>query len=324
MTWEDYDDRLRKLAKINPDFAGINTNPDGTLVISIRSQFLHEEKRGEIVIHNNYFEMKRKAGFEWISGLKDLFGEERFKQKSEYKLGVLGQIIVSEERKLATRTVTYSFAELYDWYRSARLEILAIDHVVAADIDEVSNKILLYSDAPASEIFNNRLNKLMQDMSIPEDAYGVILSDAIVSNASLRDKASTMKGGLQIFRVASSTGYSICTMGFITSIGGVRGFFTNAHCTATFGEVDDGTKFYQGDYNGSYVSVGVPTLESQSVAPCGYTSIPCVYTNAAFVPFPSNISSAESILKTDNINTGSLKIKQGQNRHGVHYIIQKI
>jgi hypothetical protein len=221
MTWEDYDDRLRKLAKINPDFAGIHTSPDGTLVISIRSQFLHKEKRGEIVIHNNYFEMERKAGFELISGLKDLFGEEIFKQKREYKLRVLGQIIVSEERKLATRTVTYSFAELYDWYRSARFEILSIDHIVAADIDEVSNKILLYSDAHASEIFNNRLNKLMQDMSIPEDAYGVILSDAIVSNASLRDKASTMKGGLQIFRVASSTAYSICTMGFITSIGGV-------------------------------------------------------------------------------------------------------
>jgi hypothetical protein len=156
-----------------------------------------------------------------ISGLKDLFGEERLKQKREYKLGVLGQTIVSEERKLATRTVTYSFAELYDWYRSARFEILSIDHVVAADIDEVSNKILVYPDAPASEIFNNRLNKLMQDMSIPENAYGVILSDAIVSNASLRDKASIMKGGLQIFRVASSTGYSICTMGFITSIVGV-------------------------------------------------------------------------------------------------------
>jgi hypothetical protein len=190
--------------------------------------------------------MERKAGFELISGLKDLFGEERFKEKREYKLGEFGETIVSEERKLATRTVTYSFAELYDWYRSVRFEILALDHVVAADIDEVKNKISIYSDVPDDEEFNIHLNEIMQSISIPENAYDVVLSDEIVSSASLRDEASTMKGGLQIFRIASSASYSICTMGFITSIDGVRGFFTNAHCTVTFGEVDDNTEFYQG------------------------------------------------------------------------------
>jgi hypothetical protein len=52
-------------------------------------------------------------------------------------------------------------------------------------------------------------------------------------------------------------------------------------------------------------------LESEAISPCTYTSIPCVYTDAAFVPFPSNVSSAESILKADSINTGSLVINTG-------------
>ncbi|MDP2610083.1 MULTISPECIES: hypothetical protein, partial [unclassified Oceanobacter] len=98
--WADYDDRLRTLASKNSDFAGIHTDSDGTLVISLRGSSQEEEK-GKIVTYDNYLEMERKAGFELISGLKDLFGEERFKEKREYKLGEFGETIVSEERKLA-------------------------------------------------------------------------------------------------------------------------------------------------------------------------------------------------------------------------------
>ncbi|MDP2507313.1 hypothetical protein, partial [Oceanobacter sp. 3_MG-2023] len=38
--WADYDDRLRTLASKNSDFAGIHTDSDGTLVISLRGSVL--------------------------------------------------------------------------------------------------------------------------------------------------------------------------------------------------------------------------------------------------------------------------------------------
>lgn len=69
--------------------------------------------------------------------LESIYGKERFENvPSEFS-----PRLNAEPKEVMIRHVNYSFAELYDWYRSIRSTIFKYKGIQSADIDEYTNRI---------------------------------------------------------------------------------------------------------------------------------------------------------------------------------------
>lgn len=121
----------------------------------------------------------------------------------------------------------YDFAQLKGWAEALTPLISTRDDVFLVDVDEVENRVMLgVADATATGAVRAEAARL----GIPAAAVHVQTQARPQMRASLRDRQTTLKGGIQI---AFSNYY--CTLGFpATRVStGASIFVTNAHCTGT-------------------------------------------------------------------------------------------
>lgn len=121
----------------------------------------------------------------------------------------------------------YDFAQLKDWAEALTTLISTRDDVFLVDVDEVENRVMLgVADATATGAVRAEAARL----GIPAAAVHVQTQARPQMRASLRDRQTTLKGGIQI---AFSNYY--CTLGFpATRVStGASIFVTNSHCTGT-------------------------------------------------------------------------------------------
>ncbi len=325
LAYENHDDKLKKLSDDFPEFAGVHVEKSGNVVISVKSEKDRLFSANDIEktppmtysFTQSIDDAGETLGMPLMERLKNFYGADRFnpnRVNEEDLLKILSKDLiaaVTTEKYIVVRSVPLSFSELYDMYRGVRTELLDIQGVVGGDISEKNNKITVLI---STEVNLTEIKKLFLYYSIPKMAYELKFTKPITYNASLRDVVSPLNGGLQIRNVHNGIDRGSCSTGFVTSIGGIRGFFTASHCTNLRGIVNDGTVFYQGPNVASGTFVGEPLLESQvnQSANCGIRD--CWDTDAVFVELEANVSSSEIVLKADSINTGSLVIRTSGGR----------
>jgi hypothetical protein len=134
----------------------------------------------------------------------------------------------------------FSFAELNEWHERLSPVVLAIAGTVLTDVDEVRNRIQVGVESVEIQPL---VAHAVVSLGIPLGAVLIEQVDPIFPQASLQDRHRPLVGGLQIQR---QPGRQNCTLGFnaIRPPGGVAGFVTNSHCTATRSVVE-GTIFHQ-------------------------------------------------------------------------------
>ena len=132
----------------------------------------------------------------------------------------------------------YDFAQLKDWAEALTPLMSTRDDVFLVDVDEVENRVLLgVADAAAGGAVRGEAARL----GIPAAAVAVQTQAKPQVRASLRDRQTTLKGGIQI-----AFGQYLCTLGFPATRNstGATIFVTNAHCTGTQ-YANDGIAIYQ-------------------------------------------------------------------------------
>ena len=144
--------------------------------------------------------------------------EAVFARFSEERLGTQGLRVVDAD---------YGWDELHG-YRQLALEVFEIPGVAQLDTDEVSNRVWI-----GLESWDDRaaVERLLQDLGIPLTAVTLEETGRTepVQAAPFNDFTRPLVAAL---------GMDLCTIGPVVNLGGVRGFFTNSHCTAIEGVVD--------------------------------------------------------------------------------------
>jgi hypothetical protein len=108
--------------------------------------------------------------------------------------------------------------------------------VVFTDADETSGRLIVgVLDRDVEGLIRARLRVL----GVDSQSVDVVQSEPIFALATLRDRSSTIMGGLQIH-----FSQYLCSLGFTAVRAGVPGFVTASHCSDRQGTVD-GTAYYQ-------------------------------------------------------------------------------
>ncbi len=329
--FESYDDQLRKIAEVDNSFAGLYQDGNGNTVVSIVSKSSGEESAKldaaqSTNILKSYDQVKNILQPNLLEALEVLYGKERFLH--EESVGKLNNQAgfsakttpnISVNREVRIRPVTFSFADLYDWYQVTKLQIFTVDGVIGADIDEAKNRISVIISTETSTDLSH-LKEIFKSYGIPVKAYGFEISEPIELNTTLRDETIPLTGGPQIFRrdTANPNLVHICSTGFIADINGQTGMITASHCTELYG-LPDNSVFYQGSYIQGQNStlIGPATLESQHA---GGVNCPasrrCLNSDSAFIPIPEGLSTSTSVIKTKTLNSSpvNLEPKTGSRR----------
>jgi hypothetical protein len=166
----------------------------------------------------------------------------------------------------------YDFATLRDWSEALH-PTLARSDVFLIDVDEVENRVHVgVEDAAAVAAVRAEGARL----GIPAAALHVETQPRPEHRASVRDRHTTVRGGIQI---AFSGG--LCTQGFnARRSSGQSIFVTNSHCTNTYFGYDGGT-IYQHLVSSSNV-VGAE-VSDRGLYACYGTGTSCRRADAAYV-----------------------------------------
>ncbi len=306
----NFDDRLRNLSDHHPEFAGLYTDKAGNLVLLVSTKD-NSSKSSPIVFAQSYDAAKTLIDPSFLESLLSVVGKDYFEndlyQESKSGLTAIdseGNKINRPDRKFGVKQATYSFAMLYDWYRSARHELLGMPGVQGGDIDEKRNCIKLLI---SPEIDFSLVNEKIKSYGIPLDAINYEMTSEARLASTLRNYSGAPAGGLQIaFKKSPTSQDSFCSLGFLTRIGGVTGYVTASHCSKSHGIANDGTNIFVGPSTSTGTLLGSPTISSTGYACAGGWT--CFESDALFVPKPSGISSRQGVFKTNSINTGSLTV----------------
>lgn len=274
---------------------------------------LSDDEAKSISILTTYSQVEKAIRPDLLEALTYMYGAERFLHKESIDLrnqqaGLTDeQLKLMPKREVHIRHVTYSFAELHDWYQNIKWKLLNVSGVIGTDIDEVKNNITVIVSTAANTNLSS-IREIFKSYSIPENAYTFEMSDPIKPSATVMDKITPIKGGPQIYWkdfVSNNWRYHICSAGFIATVNGQKGIVTAAHCTENVGILDD-EQFYQGGWQTTFL--GSNTIESSRMGKNRFRS------DSAFIPIPSNVSSSTSVVKTQSLNTRNLNIKTGRAR----------
>lgn len=124
-------------------------------------------------------------------------------------------------------SAAYDFAQLKEWSELLHPLLATRSDVYLIDVDEVENRVLLgVADAHAAAGVRAEAAR----MGIPTAAVGVQVQPKPELRATVRDRFTTVVGGIQI----AFSGY-LCTMGFnafqLSTLKNI--YVTNSHCTGT-------------------------------------------------------------------------------------------
>ena len=254
---ENYDERLARIAKQFPGFAGVSFDLDGTLQVYMAGQ-------------------SGPANEALTSLLNDVLTSE------------IGGGVPLSSRGMEFRDVKYNFLELYQWQQQVTPEVLAIPGVISSDIGEDTNKlqIAITNEKGTAEAVEEALSKL----GIPRDMVGVNVSEPI--EQYLRSRRRPLRGGLQI-----NFGGFLCTLGFMAVRNGVNGYVTNSHCTTTQGGVQGTVEHQptaSGTTNRVGIEIADPTYFTGAGCPAGRR---CRRSDSSFIQVPHPSGPAVTIAR---------------------------
>jgi hypothetical protein len=174
----------------------------------------------------------------------------------------------------------YEYLQLDRWFIQVVPQALAVPGAVYVDVDEGSNRLRIGIESRAAEA---AIRGVAARLNVPSAAVEVEVTDPIHFAATLRDKVSPKRGGLQI-----ASGAGICTLGFNTWPQGVltfKWFITASHCTKVQGGVE-GTKFYQPTTSAAANLIGTEDKDPPlfTVYPCP-SGRKCRWSDAARVKY---------------------------------------
>jgi len=189
----------------------------------------------------------------------------------------------------------YDFAQLKDW---AELLTPLVDRagIYLVDVDEVNNRVLLgVGSASAAATVRAEATRL----GIPAAAVAVQTQAAPQTRATVRDRFTTVVGGIQI-----AFGNYLCTQGFnATRVStGASIFVTNAHCTTTQ-YANDGVAIYQntvaaGNQVGNEVA-------DRALYACTSGVASCRWADAVFISHNGTRTIGQGGIIRTNWNTGA-------------------
>jgi hypothetical protein len=186
-------------------------------------------------------------------------------------------------------------------FERASAEVLARPGTVFADYDERIGR-LVFGVENASVIPGVRT--ALSRLGLASSTYDIQITEPIVFAATLRDKADSRIGGIQIH-----FGQYLCTLGFNATNDGQQSFITNSHCTNTQGGVE-GTVYYQPTSTIDPASIATevedPTYFRGGACPRGKK---CRYSDASRARYNSGIAfTLGSIAQTSGPNNGDLTV----------------
>ncbi|HEV2736917.1 MAG TPA: hypothetical protein VGV85_18900 [Longimicrobiaceae bacterium] len=190
----------------------------------------------------------------------------------------------------------YDFAQLKDWAEQLTPLMASRGDVYLVDVDEVGNRVLLgVADATATGAVRAEAARL----GIPAAAVATRTQAAPQGRASLRDRQTTLKGGIQI---AFSQYY--CTLGFpATRVStGATVFVTNSHCTGTQ-YASDGIAIHQ-NIVASGNQIGNEVADRGLYA-CAGTGTSCRRADAAYISNNGTRAVGRGLIARTNWATGA-------------------
>lgn len=276
-----YDDRLLEVSKALPEFAGLTVDEDGTVEVQ-----LVQSSPNAKVPSIDTIEAAIDEGFE------DFLPDPG-----------LGLLSVEPQQDIEITTAKYKFSDLYSWREKAR-SLFASNDLVSLDISDEINRIQV---SAISQAASERLEGQMIALGIPSGAFTINITGGIVPEANLNSKVRPLVGGLN----------ARCSIGFVGTRKGVKGFITNSHCTDTQGSVDS-KKFYQPGYPSSKAGdlIGRETVDPAYTTggKCA-AGAKCRYSDSAFVATDSSITTLKGQIARLGIVLASTnyKVKQVTN-----------
>lgn len=139
--------------------------------------------------------------------------------------------------RVVVRPARYSFGTLKGWHDAVSPEALALPGAVLTDVDERRNVVRV--GVEDVDRHGPAVAAVAAAHGVPANALVIERAEPVVPDSSLRDVHRPAVGGLEIgFARPSEPNLYLCTFGFPAIRGGVQGFVTNSHCTATRGVVE--------------------------------------------------------------------------------------
>jgi hypothetical protein len=168
----------------------------------------------------------------------------------------------------------YDFAQLKGWAEQLAPLMSSRGDVYLVDVDEVGNRVLLgVADATATGAVRAEAARL----GIPAAAVATQTQAKPEVRASLRDRQTTLNGGIQI-----AFGQYVCTLGFTATrvSTGAPVHVTNAHCTGTQ-YANDGIAIYQNTVaSGNQIG---NEIADRGMWACAGTGTSCRQADAAYI-----------------------------------------
>lgn len=187
------------------------------------------------------------------------------------------------------------------WFGRASPAVLALAGTVFADHDEVNQKLVFGIERAAA---SRGVATALSHLGIPSSAYEIRVVEPIYNAATLRDRFRPTQGGIQIHFTQF-----LCTLGFNGDDGPQRSFFTNSHCTAKQGGVQNTTYFQPTstvDQTVIATEVEDPTYFRGGACPRGRN---CRYSDSSRALYSGGTTSTRGVIaKTSAANNGSINV----------------
>ena len=191
----------------------------------------------------------------------------------------------------------YDFKTLQS-YRVELRSALAIDGVVALDVDERSNRVRISISEDLNPKQRSQLSRRLMRMSADPDAVIIDESPEFLRHqlTTVRSSLRPLRGGLQIGLPGG-----VCSLGHVVS-GGTQ-LITNSHCTLVQGGVE-GTPYTQNFFG---ANIGVEVVDPPyDVQPCP-PGRRCRRSDSALVDINNGTPAlAGHIARTTDCNTGTI------------------
>jgi hypothetical protein len=189
---------------------------------------------------------------------------------------------VAAANDLVIHPADYSFAQLTAW-KSAAMALFTLPEVALVSISERTNRLLV--GIHGQNALSRGAAMMLAELRVPAGAVATVNVQQPVAPLLL-DRTRPLTGATQIQFQTGTGGLSTgtCTMGFPAIRDGVVGFVTNAHCSRTRGDVDNGRywqptrPFFGNDQVGT--ETVDPPFFTGSGCPSGNV---CSFTDAIFV-----------------------------------------
>jgi hypothetical protein len=176
----------------------------------------------------------------------------------------------------------YTFAQLKAW-KDAAMALFTLPEVALLSISERTNRLLV--GFRGQDVIPPGAATLLDELGIPAAAVVTVNVQRPVTPL-LRDRTRPMTGGTQIQFQTGVGGLSTstCTLGFPAIRNGLLGFVTNAHCSRTRADVDNGRYWQPTRPNFDTDQVGTETVDPPffTGGGCPEGSV-CSFTDAIFV-----------------------------------------